>query len=223
MSDNIVVALISMVGALLGALIGAFGTIEAAKIKEKSSTTKQSGVSCGWIGLIASVMAVIGLVLGAIFASSLLGVRTTGSGSQTPRIFSADSTSIPEISNNLSSTPKIQVGPYWGWRNELGTETLMLNILSQGECISSVDIIVDGQPYVANLITNPNDPHYRKETFSFEGSPGTSCNYLINSNKAILPSRYFSVTSATYGINLPHQPPYKWCYQTSDKTWYPCP
>jgi hypothetical protein len=119
--------------------------------------------------------------------------------------------------------PRIQVGPYWGYRTELGTQTLMLNILTLGtDCIDSIEIIVDGQHLVATEINNSNDAHYINETLSFEGSTGVSCNYLISDGDLVIPSDYFSVPTATYGVNLPPQAPSEWCYQGSDKTWRQC-
>ncbi|MBN8656607.1 MAG: hypothetical protein J0M11_12795 [Anaerolineae bacterium] len=220
MSDSIVVALIGLIGAVLAALIGAFGTIEAAKIKEKSSNSQSSGVSCGWIGLVASVMAVIGFILSAIFATSLL----RNFNDQPTTVILDPLTTNPGVQTSASSVPAqiFQTGPYWGWRNEFGTETLMLNILSTGECIQSIQIFIDGQSYNAFVISDTNDPHYQNKSMSFEGSTGSSCNYLINSNTPIRPSQYFSVPTTTYGINLPSEKPYEWCYQSTDKTWYPC-
>lgn len=165
-------------------------------------------------------------VLSTIPNSALSTYPTYPPASSVPSIDSPSNTDLPSLpETNDDSLPTVtnQVGPFWGWRNELGTETLMLNILSQGECISSVDMVVDGQTYTASLISSPADPHYRKENLAFEGGTGTSCNYLIGNNKAVRPSQYFSVPSATYGINLPPQQPYEWCFQTNDKTWYPCP
>ena len=69
MSDTIIIAIIGLVGGVLGAAIGAFGTIEAAKVKAKSETNgaKSDGASCAVIGLAASVAAVIGLALGVLY------------------------------------------------------------------------------------------------------------------------------------------------------------
>ena len=118
----------------------------------------------------------------------------------------------------------IQVGPYWGYRSDLGESSLMLNILSTGTtCIDEVEIIIDGQQWIAMVIDDPNDLNYIEDSLPFENSTGMSCNYLIG-NEAIRISQKFSVPITTYGINLPARPPDydKWCYQAIDKTWIPC-
>ncbi len=68
MSESIVIALIGFIGAVLGAAIAGFATITAAGVK---STGKES-ISCGLLGLLASIGAAGGLVLGAIFGASLI-------------------------------------------------------------------------------------------------------------------------------------------------------
>lgn len=124
--------------------------------------------------------------------------------------------------SNTTSYPVMQVGPYWGWRDELGEYTLMLNILSVGTtCIDYVEIIIDGQSMIARAITDPNDSHDEKRPEDFEGTAGISCNYLIG-NGVIRPLQFFSVPVATYRENFPPDSPFQWCYQDSDKTWYPC-
>lgn len=62
MSENLLIAIISVVGAILAAFIGAFGAIAAA---EKSH--KQAG--CGVIGLAASGSGLLGLVIGLALAT----------------------------------------------------------------------------------------------------------------------------------------------------------
>ncbi len=77
MSDTIIIALITVVGTILGAAIGAFGSIEAAKVKAKGNNDKPNGISCAAVGLAASVMAMGGLlvsvVLGGIFVNMFSG------------------------------------------------------------------------------------------------------------------------------------------------------
>ena len=118
--------------------------------------------------------------------------------------------------------PVIQVGPYWSWSDKFSSMTLMLNVLWVGDCASSIEIVADDETFSASMITDANSPFYLHQETPFEGTTGTSCNYLVSSSKVLKPSRYFSVPSATYGVNLPNKPPYEWCYQASDKTWYPC-
>ena len=63
MSEGIIVALISVAGAIIGAAITAFGSIAAAERKNNGSQ-----MGCGLLGFIASAGALGGLVLGAVFA-----------------------------------------------------------------------------------------------------------------------------------------------------------
>lgn len=68
MSEGIIIALIGLAGAVIGAAITGFATIVAHQ--PRSSTGSRS--SCGTIGLIASVGAAVGLVLGAILGVFLV-------------------------------------------------------------------------------------------------------------------------------------------------------
>ena len=72
MSEGIVIALIGFVGAVLGAAIAGFATVTAAGIKGKG----EGSVSCGLVGLLASLGAAGGLVLGTVFGASLMQQRT---------------------------------------------------------------------------------------------------------------------------------------------------
>lgn len=76
MSEGIIVALISVAGAIIGAAITAFGSIAAAERKNDSSK-----MGCGLLGFIASTGALGGLVLGAVFA--VLLTQFTGSTTST--------------------------------------------------------------------------------------------------------------------------------------------
>lgn len=69
MSEGVVIALIGFVGAILGAAIAGFATVAAAGIKNGRS---HSSISCGIIGLLASLGAALGLILGAYFGESLV-------------------------------------------------------------------------------------------------------------------------------------------------------
>jgi len=66
MSEGIAVALIGFAGAVLGAAIAGSATIWAAGIK------RGSNIPCGLLGLFASLGAAVGLVLGALFGSTLM-------------------------------------------------------------------------------------------------------------------------------------------------------
>ena len=86
MSENLLVAIIGLTGAAFAAFIGAFGAIAAARIKGKdeNGSVNSSGFSCGIIGLAASVMGVIGLVLGVFFGSFI--VQNTGAADPQPTV-----------------------------------------------------------------------------------------------------------------------------------------
>ncbi len=72
MSEGIVITLIGFVGAVFGAAIAGFAAIVAVGLKRKD----ESCISCGALGLLASLGAAGGLVLGAIFGTFLLlGIR----------------------------------------------------------------------------------------------------------------------------------------------------
>lgn len=75
MSEGVIVALIGFAGAVLGAAIAGFATVAAAGIKGKGES--HSSISCGIVGLLASLGAAGGLILGAFFGV-LLVQKTTG-------------------------------------------------------------------------------------------------------------------------------------------------
>ena len=72
MSQSIAVALIGFAGAVVGAAITGFAAIAAAGIRGK----ERDSISCGVVGLLASLGAAGGLILGAIFGASLIQVQT---------------------------------------------------------------------------------------------------------------------------------------------------
>ncbi|GIV87164.1 MAG: hypothetical protein KatS3mg054_1193 [Chloroflexus sp.] len=73
MSEGIVIALIGLLGSVLGAAIAGFAAVAAAGIKGKG----EGSVSCGLVGLLASLGAAGGLVLGAFFGAYLMQGRTS--------------------------------------------------------------------------------------------------------------------------------------------------
>jgi|GEM_PF-6232268 len=75
MSEGIVIALIGFAGAVLGAAIAGFATVTAAGIKGKG----EGSISCGLVGLLASLGAAGGLVLGAVFGASVIQQRVATS------------------------------------------------------------------------------------------------------------------------------------------------
>lgn len=70
MSEGVIIALISFATAVLGAAITGFATVAAAGLKEKSDG--KGSISCAIVGLVASIGAIGGLVLGAFFGVFLL-------------------------------------------------------------------------------------------------------------------------------------------------------
>jgi len=100
----------------------------------------------------------------------------------------------------INGFPVIQVGPYWGWNERFNAMTLMLNIVWAGDCLDNVDVIVDDEAFSAGMITDTNSLLYSNQKIPFEGTTGTTCNYLISATKALRPSRYFSVPSTTYCV-----------------------
>lgn len=106
MTESLLIAIIGLAGAVLAALIGAFGSIAAAEIKGKREGKSGdrglgfSGVSCGLVGLVTSIMETLGLVLGVLFGASI--VQTTGIAPQ-------PSAAIPTASRPVvQSTPSAE-------------------------------------------------------------------------------------------------------------------
>lgn len=92
MSEGIVIALIGFVGAVLGAAIAGFATVTAAGIKGKG----EGSISCGLVGLLASLGAAGGLVLGAVFGASLMQQGTTSPQQVAPTNSTAASSFPPQ-------------------------------------------------------------------------------------------------------------------------------
>lgn len=74
MSENLLIAILGVTGAIVAGLIGAFGVIQASEIKVRQGNVAAGG--CGLIGLVASAMAAVGLVAGVFLGSSV--VRNLG-------------------------------------------------------------------------------------------------------------------------------------------------
>jgi len=123
----------------------------------------------------------------------------------------------PQSTTNVAN----QVGPFLQWRQNLGAETVMLNIVSIGHgCLGPVTVIVDGRTLEAVAVTDRNDPLFREEWYSdYYGVGGTSCNYLISGGQEIIsPEKSLSVPITTKGLGFS-----KWCVSPSGKEWLPCP
>jgi hypothetical protein len=76
MSELVFVAIIGFMGAILGALISAFGTIAAPELKARSEGAgrQATNIPCGLVGLIISTATAIGLGSGLIVGTWLLDV-----------------------------------------------------------------------------------------------------------------------------------------------------
>lgn len=82
MSDGLIVALIGFIGTLLGAAVGAFATIRAAQLKassENQGNPPYRPLPFAVIGLISSLAAVVGLVLGVLFATQIIQLLANNS------------------------------------------------------------------------------------------------------------------------------------------------
>ena len=101
MSEGIVIALIGFAGAVVGAAIAGFATIAAAGIRGK----ERDSISCGVVGLLASLGAAGGLILGAIFGASLIQVQTSST-----FLPSQNSSSVTQ--RPIPTTPPQAVGGY---------------------------------------------------------------------------------------------------------------
>ncbi len=106
MSENVIIALIGCIGAVLGALITGFATI----IASKGSNGSVNLNSCAVVGLIASVGAVGGLILGAFFGVFLFKQTTIGTGPTIlpTQVRSNQPTSQSQVNSN-GDTPAISV------------------------------------------------------------------------------------------------------------------
>ncbi len=70
MTQEILIALVGVIGVVVSALIGAFATIYSANIRAKEAgELGKSSVNWVWIGLITTFIGMIGLVCGLLFAA----------------------------------------------------------------------------------------------------------------------------------------------------------
>ena len=99
MSEWVIIALISFVTAGLGAAITGFATIAAAGMKEKGND--KGSVSCAIVGLVASIGAIGGLVLGGFFGVFLFQKAVGRLPTESPTQLSSPIPSVP------TSTPSI--------------------------------------------------------------------------------------------------------------------
>lgn len=102
MSEGITIALIGFAGAVLGAAIAGFASIAAAGVKKEG----QNSISYGLLGLLASIGAAGGLVLGALFGSMLVRQTDVSSTSSAP-IIPGSQTETPRVT---IQTPSLSIG-----------------------------------------------------------------------------------------------------------------
>lgn len=116
------------------------------------------------------------------------------------------------------SARQVQVGPYRDFRSELQAETLLLNVVTEGhKCMPLISLNVDDTAYTA-IPMSVGEPQSRNEYIpTFGSAGGTSCNYVIQADRPIVPRNYIRIPSATAGIDMPG-----WCYNRQDKAWTPC-
>jgi len=95
MSEGVIIALISFASAVVGAAITGFATVVAAG-------KNQNSVSCGVVGLVASIGAAGGLVLGAFFGVFLLKPENASTPTNNPVISSSSNTLSVQLPNDLS-------------------------------------------------------------------------------------------------------------------------
>ena len=120
MSDGIIIAFISLVGAILGALITGFTTIIAAGVKGKSEgkNENQGSSSCAIVGLVATLGGIGGLVLGGFFGVFLFQKAVGTLPTQSPLQTQAPlSTTPPQCSHFqvASSTQTMVTVPAGMW------------------------------------------------------------------------------------------------------------
>jgi len=109
MSEGIVIALIELLGSVLGAAIAGFAAIAAASIKGKG----EGSISCGIVGLLASLGAAGGLVLGAFFGASLMQGRVSQPAMQSsPTVTPAQDLPFLVTQQAIPTTPPQAVGGY---------------------------------------------------------------------------------------------------------------
>jgi hypothetical protein len=125
MSEGIVIALIGFAGAVLGAAIAGFATVAAAGIKGKG----EGSISCGLVGLLASLGAAGGLVLGVVFGASVMQQRVV-SPSQPPAIV-ANPTQIPPTPLLLTPT-SASTASAGSFREHRQTPIVRTGVLAQG-------------------------------------------------------------------------------------------
>jgi hypothetical protein len=103
MSEGVIIALISFASAVVGAAITGFATVVASgnKAKNENQGSSSSPVSCAVVGLVASIGAGGGLVLGALFGLSLVRADNPSTTSNNP-VISQPTSAIPNPTLSFS-------------------------------------------------------------------------------------------------------------------------
>ncbi len=102
MSEGLAIALITAVTTILAALIGAFATVITAERKNKDSNLNQStATTIGAVGLVASLFAVIGFVIGlfggTFFVQEVAQPQPTESNTPVPSLYQFTQSDIDSI------------------------------------------------------------------------------------------------------------------------------
>lgn len=162
MSEGIIVALISVTGAVIGAAITGFASIATAERKNDSSK-----MGCGLLGFITSVGALGGLILGAVFAvlltqftGSTKGTSNTENSTSQPTM-GIVSTTILEAEAPTPHVGEVQFCPPVGSSNAIFVEGLT----EFGDAIPSV-----GTGVFSNVVrpfgTKPSEYTYVKDALT---------------------------------------------------------
>jgi len=151
MSEGIVIALIGFAGAVLGAAIAGFATVTAAGIKGKG----EGSISCGLVGLLASLGAAGGLVLGAVFGASVIQQRVA---TQPPPTIVANPTYVPTVSQPPVVPPGIAMQKVETQATGNGVRKTYTITLSEREIIvGHADKFQGYSPCVSFLIVGPGN------------------------------------------------------------------
>jgi hypothetical protein len=121
MSEVIVLAVLSLAGTIIGAAIGGFATVEAAKIKARADgkSVDSGSPPCALIGLFASLAAVVGLVLGLWFATIIIQrigtneAESKPSGTEQPFISPTPTIAAPGQKHTCIESEHTFVGDAW--------------------------------------------------------------------------------------------------------------
>ncbi len=177
MSEGIIVAFISFVGAILGALIIGFATLASG---ERGNRESGRPVSCGTLGFFSSIGATLGLILGALFASYIVEPYDfsifTSQPSETTDVSPAISESLSPESNEviIVVTATSENNPTDNQTEDeqpiVASNPTTNNVPSEPTLIETITVIANdnqGTPFTA-----PQDGNY-----TFDYNNGAYCVY----------------------------------------------